>query len=345
MKAVSLGHGSYLLNNGTRSLILDSQRNNAEYGYDKAEKRSLSKEEIESLLEDADSKEVEELTQEEIEQILKDVILVHPEIKYIVSAGGLKDAFKNLGKGLQNAFDTVFVGLKDKREKKAALQKWLHDNKDKMESTDKKIKENEPLIQYLEESLKKGEMTDKDIVVMNELLKNNPEMAKEFTINKESKRKQSVREKLTGLEKKFKGNEILMTFLEDGLDFRQFEEKEMAILISMLKKDPNWVKTIDPVKNYKNITKTAKSYMLFDLNKIPLKDYTLPKAEALKSVEDYLESKGYSLQNIKMSLSDDAEAEGKRVIGFHAPRYGILTKCIKALNLTATDVHKIAYTK
>lgn len=188
MKAADLGHGAYLIDTAEKSLILDSQRKNANYGYDKSTKKALTEEEIENFTKVLDGVGVDqvEVTEDECAKILKDIILVHPEVKYIINSSevnaGIKESIKNIGKnlkkGFQETFDKVFVGLKNKKDEKKRLKEFINENWEKVQKIKLRNKEDEPLLKILEEGLKKGDMTDKELAALTQLVENNPEMLK-----------------------------------------------------------------------------------------------------------------------------------------------------------------------
>jgi len=215
MKYKNLGHGEMVLVDGANAVLIGDYRQSADYGINRDKISALDPDDIASLLMQLDGEpDLEELSDEECADILQDIILIHPELRYIVQSYRKmaiakepgepdetgKDAtdakpekkdgtLKKVGKGiwglLGKAYWNMYYGP-DNRDAKLKERKFLKEfvkkNYHKMKAAEKEIKDRAELVYYLEEGLESGEMDMEELKAFNKLSAKDPKWLKKMDL-------------------------------------------------------------------------------------------------------------------------------------------------------------------
>lgn len=196
VKCVSLSPTEYLFYDEDSAAIVLTYRSGANYGTNFLGE-SLAPEEIDRLIDNNDMIEIRDLSDDE-EEIISGIRLWHPEVKHIVSKLGQSvtaaEPSKSVptkstpGKGglfpkLADMVGNIFRKALPEAEDKVQLQKFLKHNWGNLEKIQKQIRNDKPLMDHLERSVKSGKLDVGGLTAMTELLKSDPSWLKALDLS------------------------------------------------------------------------------------------------------------------------------------------------------------------
>lgn len=194
---VFLGPNEFLSYNSKIAALCSDYRVTANVGIHFDESRKLTDEEIEMILEKiAQMEGLEERGPTEEESVIIERIKTfHPEVRYIIESfhpqvvvakeGGWKDVLFNMFDFLKNpemSKEERQAMREEIKEERAEILKLYQKNKKNFEKLDKVFKENQAVIDYMNEMVDSGKLDATSMTAFTELVTKNPDFLKDLNI-------------------------------------------------------------------------------------------------------------------------------------------------------------------
>jgi hypothetical protein len=186
---VLLGQDFFIYDTNVAAYI-PSIRPTANYGINLESGESLSKDEIQKLINEAEDILERELTEDE-KIVLNGICLVHPEIKHTVTSGnfaigGIGGFFADMLKSIRPK--ALWEGDPKKKERKKFLETFVRKNFAVYKQLEKKLGQNQSFVDWLDKADPK-KVTPEDLTAINTILAVDPSYAKLLDFQHYSKEK------------------------------------------------------------------------------------------------------------------------------------------------------------